>query len=59
MIRIVIAGDEAPPREKLVRWLSEQPDMTVVGSAEDGLSASQCIERFHPLEEALRRAPQD
>ena len=48
MIRVVIADDEAPAREKLERWLSEQPDMAVVGSAEDGLSALQCIERFHP-----------
>jgi two-component system LytT family response regulator len=48
MIRVVIADDEAPAREKLERWLSEQPDMAVVGSAEDGLSASQCIERFRP-----------
>lgn len=48
MIRVVLADDEAPAREKLAHWLSEQPDMTVVGSAEDGLSASQCIERFQP-----------
>ena len=48
MIRVVIADDEAPAREKLERWLSEQPDMAVVGSAEDGLSASQCIELFRP-----------
>lgn len=48
MIRVVIADDEAPAREKLAQWLSEQPGMMVVGSAEDGLSASQCIEQFHP-----------
>jgi two-component system, LytTR family, response regulator len=48
MIRVVIADDEAPAREKLERWLSQQADMTVVGSAEDGLSASQCIERLRP-----------
>ena len=48
MIRVVIADDEAPAREKLEHWLSEQSDIAVVGSAEDGLSASQCIERFHP-----------
>ncbi|RUL69468.1 LytR/AlgR family response regulator transcription factor [Dyella choica] len=48
MIRVVIADDEAPAREKLQRWLSEQADMAVVGSAEDGLSASQCIEQFRP-----------
>lgn len=48
MIRVVIADDEAPAREKLQHWLSEQPDVTMVGSAEDGLSASQCIERLCP-----------
>jgi two-component system LytT family response regulator len=48
MIRAVIADDEAPAREKLERWVAEQPDMTVVGSAEDGLSAAQCIEQRRP-----------
>jgi two-component system LytT family response regulator len=48
MIRVVIADDEAPAREKLERWLSEQPDMAVAGSAEDGLSAAQCIARLRP-----------
>jgi two-component system, LytTR family, response regulator len=48
MIRAMIADDEAPAREKLERWLAEQSDMTVVGSAEDGLSAAQCIEQFRP-----------
>ncbi len=48
MIRAVIADDEAPAREKLERWLSEQPDMTVVGASENGLSAAQCIEKLRP-----------
>jgi len=48
MIRAVIADDEAPAREKLERWVADQPDMAVVGSAEDGLSAAQCIEQFRP-----------
>ena len=48
MIRVVIADDEAPAREKLERWLVEQPDVTVVGSVEDGLSAAQCIEQLRP-----------
>ena len=48
MIRVVIADDEAPAREKLERWVAEQSDMTVVGSAEDGLSTAQCIEQFRP-----------
>jgi two-component system, LytTR family, response regulator len=48
MIRVMIADDEAPAREKLERLVAEQPDMTVVGSAEDGLSAAQFIERLRP-----------
>lgn len=48
MIRVVLADDEAPARDKLAQWLSELPDMTVVGLAEDGVSASQCIERCRP-----------
>jgi two-component system, LytTR family, response regulator len=48
MIRAVIADDEAPARDKLERWLAEQPDVAVVGSAEDGLSAAQCIEQLRP-----------
>jgi two-component system LytT family response regulator len=48
MIRAVIADDEAPAREKLERWIAEQPDMTVVGSAQDGLSAARYIEQYRP-----------
>jgi two-component system LytT family response regulator len=48
MIRAVIADDEAPAREKLERWVAEQPDMTVAGLAEEGLSAALCIEQIRP-----------
>src|ERR1700744_1131552 len=48
MIRAIIADDEAPAREKLARWLGEQPDVIVVGVAEDGLSAARCIEQQRP-----------
>lgn len=48
MIRAMIADDEAPAREKLAHWLAEQPDMTVVGAAEEGLSAAQGIEQWRP-----------
>jgi two-component system, LytTR family, response regulator len=48
MIRAMIADDEAPAREKLEHWLAEQPDVTVIGSVEDGLSAAQCIEQLRP-----------
>ena len=48
MIRVVIADDEAPARGKLGRWLSEQAGMSVVGAADNGLSAAQCIEQLRP-----------
>lgn len=48
MIRVVIADDEAPAREKLARWLADQADMVVVSAAEDGLSAAQGIEQLRP-----------
>lgn len=48
MIRVLIADDEAPAREKLARWLAEQPDIKVIGSAEDGLSAAEGVETLKP-----------
>jgi two-component system, LytTR family, response regulator len=48
MIRVLVADDEAPAREKLGRWVAEQPDMEVVASVVDGLEAAQRIEQLHP-----------
>lgn len=48
MTRVLIADDEAPAREKLQRWVAEQPDMEVVGSVADGLTAAQGIEQLRP-----------
>jgi two-component system LytT family response regulator len=48
MIRAVIADDEAPAREKLAKWLAEQPDVELLGAAEDGLSAARDIEQHQP-----------
>ncbi|UPG85605.1 LytTR family DNA-binding domain-containing protein [Luteibacter aegosomatis] len=48
MIRVMIADDEAPAREKLERWLAEQADMLLVGTADDGMSAAHCIETDRP-----------
>ncbi|MET0254528.1 MAG: LytTR family transcriptional regulator DNA-binding domain-containing protein [Luteibacter sp.] len=48
MIRALVADDEAPAREKLEHWLAEQADVTVVGSAEDGLSAARGIAQLRP-----------
>jgi two-component system, LytTR family, response regulator len=48
MIRIVIADDESPARDKLQRWLGEHGDLEVVAQAEDGLQAAAAIEQFRP-----------
>ena len=31
MMRVLIVDDEAPARDKLRRWLAEQPDIALVG----------------------------
>jgi two-component system, LytTR family, response regulator len=48
MIRIVIADDESPARDKLQRWLGEHSDLEVVARAEDGLQAAAAIEQLRP-----------
>jgi len=48
MMRILIADDESPARDKLQRWLGEQADIEVVSRAEDGLQAAAAIEQLRP-----------
>jgi two-component system LytT family response regulator len=48
MIRVLIADDESPARDKLQRWLGEQSDIEVIASAEDGLQAAAAIEQSRP-----------
>jgi two-component system LytT family response regulator len=48
MIRVLIVDDEAPARDKLRRWLAEQPDIEVVGESTDGLAAAAAISKLGP-----------
>src|SRR5262245_38560091 len=48
MIRILIADDESPARDKLQRWLGELSDVDVVARAEDGLQAAASIDQLRP-----------
>jgi two-component system LytT family response regulator len=48
MIRVIVADDEAPAREKLARWLAEETDVQVVATCRDGLEAAQAIESSKP-----------
>ena len=48
MIRVLIVDDEAPARAKLQRWLGEQDAFTVIGEADNGLSAAEAIVQQQP-----------
>src|SRR5690349_121471 len=45
-MRVLIADDEAPARDKLRRWLAEQPDVALVADAADGLAAAEALARL-------------
>jgi len=47
-MRVLIADDESPARDKLQRWLGEQADIDVVARSEDGLQAAAAIEELRP-----------
>ena len=46
--RIVIAEDHTILREGLRFFLSSIPEFEIVGEAEDGRQAIQCVEKFKP-----------
>jgi two-component system LytT family response regulator len=48
MMRALIVDDEPPARDKLRRWLAEQPDVEVVAESADGVGASQSIAAMSP-----------
>lgn len=48
MMRALIVDDEPPARDKLRRWLAEQPDVEVVAESADGVGASQSIAATSP-----------
>jgi two-component system LytT family response regulator len=48
MMRVLIVDDEAPARDKLRRWLAEQPDVEIAGEAGDGLAAALAIQSLTP-----------
>jgi len=47
-IRVLIADDEPPARKKLLRFLSTEPDVTVVGEAADGAAALAAVRSLTP-----------
>lgn len=46
--RALIVDDEPAARRKLRRLLAEHENIEIVGEADDGLKAKQCIETQHP-----------
>jgi len=47
-IHVLVVEDQAVVREGLVAILSFQPDIEVVGQAEDGLQALELVKKTHP-----------
>ncbi|MBI4558562.1 MAG: response regulator [Candidatus Hydrogenedentes bacterium] len=47
-IRILLVDDHAGVRESLGRFLRREPDIEIVGEAEDGRAAVTVLERLHP-----------
>jgi two-component system LytT family response regulator len=48
MIRVVIADDESPARDKLSRWLGGIDDIEVIAQCADGIAAAQAIDQHRP-----------
>jgi DNA-binding NarL/FixJ family response regulator len=48
MITIVIADDHAVVRAGIHKMLSSDPDLVIIGEAEDGIEAQQLVEKLHP-----------
>jgi two-component system LytT family response regulator len=48
MIRVLIAEDEKPARDKLVRWLSELSDLQIVAQCANGIEAARAIVQARP-----------
>jgi DNA-binding NarL/FixJ family response regulator len=47
-IRVVLADDDAPFRRSLRELIEKQPELTVVGDAENGLAAIELTEELDP-----------
>jgi DNA-binding LytR/AlgR family response regulator len=48
MLKTLIVDDEAPARERLKGFLSENEAIELIGEAEDGIQAVEMIEEKHP-----------
>ena len=47
-LRVLLVDDEAPARARLRQILTERPDVTIVGEAEDGVQALERIQELAP-----------
>ena len=47
-MRVLIVDDERPARDKLRRLLEQEPDITAIGEARDGVDALEQLPAFVP-----------
>ena len=47
-MKVFIADDSQVMRERIIEMLSELPEIEIIGQAEDGLQATNLIEKLNP-----------
>ncbi len=48
MIRVLLVDDQSVIRQAVSSWLGTEPDMNIIGEAEDGEAALQLAEQLRP-----------
>ena len=48
MVRVIIADDSNPIRERIIKLLSDLPNVEIVGEAIDGVETAVIVRKTHP-----------
>ena len=48
MVKVVIADDNTPIRERIIKLLSDLPNVEIVGEAIDGVETAVIVRKTHP-----------
>ena len=48
MVKVVIADDNTPIRERIIKLLSDIPNVEIVGEAIDGVETAVIVRKTHP-----------
>ena len=48
MVKVIIADDSNPIRERIIKLLSDLPNVEIVGEAIDGVETAVIVRKTHP-----------